>query len=280
MASCARVSYGEAAAVVAAARANESPETAGERLVSGANNFLCETAKGVWRLSPAMRSELNATLDKLGGDPQRLVVFHVRGSGSSSTTPSGSGGSDGGDSDAAGGVEEYSALPEGYDMDIKKGVERLVDLMQPTVGSAGAGESQAESVVDEAKESESESASEEKTKATRLSKRGVKDVDEGKSVKKETTTSKKGKDKGGDDEISSSSSSHSHTAHPHQTSSTHLDAAAANAAVPAPHIAAAGKSEKSEPGAGAEATTTSTSSSPLTLMDRFKVGAICIIPQG
>ena len=145
VASCVHVSSIEGAAAAAAAtHADNSPETTDGRLLSGVDASLCETASGVWRLSPTMRTELNATLDALGGDPGRLVVFHVSGSGGRSGVlkSGGASGSDandgvdgrdggGGRDNSGDGVEQFGVLPDGYDMDISKGVERLATLMQP-----------------------------------------------------------------------------------------------------------------------------------------------------
>ena len=47
------------------------------RLKLGAGNALCDDLLSAWVLGPAMESELNSEIEKLGGDLRRVVAFHV-----------------------------------------------------------------------------------------------------------------------------------------------------------------------------------------------------------
>ena len=111
--SCARVGPGDAA-VVAAALASAPEETSAERLNddgTGTTDALCDVARGVWRPSPSMQAQVDATVDALGGDLERVVVFHV--------APGGDGGE----------------LPDGYDMDVERRVRDVAALMRATGGA-------------------------------------------------------------------------------------------------------------------------------------------------
>ena len=89
-------------------------EDADAALVVGARNALCDTVLDTWVLTPAMRREVDAATQSLGGDLGRVVAFHV-----------------GGEAKRAG------AAARAYDADVEKEVRRLAAFVRERARESG-----------------------------------------------------------------------------------------------------------------------------------------------